>query len=461
MTQIIQTLSKVTVKFPNFGSEDNILKSGITIDNVLFKIPGTDFSIYWYGFLIAVGILIAMLYGFNKARKIGLNPDRVTDVVIGGLIGAVIGARAYYVIFSLDKYIVDGEVQWADIFSVRDGGLAIYGGLIGAIIVGGIVAKIRKCYLPTLLDLISPCFLIGQCIGRWGNFFNQEAFGSNTTLPWGMYSSKTISYIAENFTDGSVDSLQPVHPCFLYESLWCLIGFILLHFLFKKRKFDGEIFLLYIGWYGLGRFFIEGLRTDSLYLFNIRVSQLVAGTCVLVSIVLLIIFRNLAKRNETKIYVDRTESIINLASYNAKVLVKAEKKELKKKVAEAKETGEGITDITKEYEEKFGDSKKELAYLEGVEKLIIEKAEAQREKEQAEKESEIKEDESSILLDDEYDSEEIDELEELDKIEESVEDVDSALDDDKAEEVKEEVEEAEKAEESDNTKESDDAEEEE
>ena len=397
MTQIIQTLSEWKVSFPNFGSGDNIFKSGIKVINVLFKIPGTDFSIYWYGFLIAVGILLAMIYGFKKARKIGLNPDRVTDAVIGGLIGAIIGARLYYVIFSLDNYIIGGKIQWAEIFSVRDGGLAIYGGIIGAILVGGIVAKLRKCNLPTLLDLTAPCFLIGQCIGRWGNFFNQEAFGDNTDLPLGMISNATKSYIAKHFTDGSVDAALPVHPCFLYESIWCLIGFLLIHFLFKRRKFDGEMFLIYIGWYGLGRFFIEGLRTDSLYLFNIRVSQLVAGTCVLAAIILIVIFRSLAKRNETKLYVDRTESVIALAGYNAKVIVKKEKKELKRKLIAAKETGEGITEITKEYNDKFGDRNKETDYLNGVERLIIEKARDLHEENESKKESEVEKDKSLIL----------------------------------------------------------------
>lgn len=423
MTQIIQMLAEMKISFPNFGSGDNVLKSGIKIDNVLFKIPGTDFNIYWYGFLIALGILIAIIYGMRKAPKIGLNPDRVTDAVIGGLIGAVIGARAYYVIFSLDNYIVNGKLQWGEIFSVRDGGLAIYGGIIGAILVGGIVAKIRKCYLPTLLDLVAPCFLIGQCIGRWGNFFNQEAFGNNTDLPWGMISNETRSYIATHFSDGSVDPMLPVHPCFLYESIWCLIGFILLHFLFKKRKFDGEIFLLYIGWYGLGRFFIEGLRTDSLYLFNIRVSQLIAGACVLASIVLIIIFRSSAKRNGSKLYVDTTESIIALAGYKAKVSVRAEKKELKSKLLAAKETGEGITDCTNEYNEKFGDKKKEADYLDGVEKLIIEKATAKAEKSESVKESEIEEDKNSILDETEDKSDKA--VEEFDETEVSENEIDS------------------------------------
>lgn len=397
MTQI---LANMHVSFPNLGSSDNIFKTGFDIDNVLFKIPGLDFNIYWYGFLIALGILIAMIYGLRKSPKFGLNPDRVTDAVIGGLIGAVIGARAYYVAFSFDNYVVDGKISWMDIISVRDGGLAIYGGIIGAIIVGGIVAKIRKLKIPALLDVTAPCFLIGQCIGRWGNFFNQEAFGDNTSLPWGMFSNQTYSYIAEHYTDGSVDPSLPVHPCFLYESLWCLIGFIILAVLAKRRKFDGELFLMYIGWYGLGRFFIEGLRTDSLYLFNIRVSQLVAGTCVLVSIVLIIIFRSLAKRNETVLYVNTSESVRMLAGYTAKVKAKAEKKELSKKLKEAKETGEGITDLTKEYEEKFGDSKKLNTYIEGMAKLILEKEENESLDKQNIEDEKIKEDRSLIIEDD-------------------------------------------------------------
>ncbi len=174
--------------------------------------------------------------------------------------------------------------------------------------------------------------------------------------------------------------------------------------------------LLYIGWYGLGRFFIEGLRTDSLYLFNIRVSQLVAGTCVLAAIVLIIIFRSSAKRNETKLYVDRTESIVALAGYNAKVMVKKEKKELKNKLAIAKETGEGITDLTKEYNDKFGDKAKEIDYLNGVEKLIIEKAKAMQEKSKSAEEAEIEEDKNSILY--EADTESVETENETDSTEE-------------------------------------------
>ena len=259
------------VYFPNFGSGDNVLKTGIDIDRVMFKIPGTNFQIYWYGFLIAVVIILAMIYGFKKMKKAGIDPDRATDAVIGGFFGAIIGARLYYIIFS--------DTPLSKFFDFRDGGLAIYGGLIGAIVVGGIIVKLRKLRLTAMLDIVAPCFFIGQAIGRWGNFFNQEAFGTNTTLPWGMLSNTTANYVSSHITDGSVDPLKPIHPCFLYESLWCLLGFVLLHIYFKHRKFDGEVFLCYTTWYGLGRFFIEGLRTDSLYLGSMRVSQIGRASC--------------------------------------------------------------------------------------------------------------------------------------------------------------------------------------
>lgn len=405
MTGLSSILSSVTVSFPNLG-DDNIFTTGFKVDNVMFTIPGTDFNIYWYGALIAIGIIVAIVYCFRKAPSYGLNPDRVTDVVIGGLIGAVIGARLYYIVFSLDSYRnADGSLDIAAMFSIRDGGLAIYGGIIGALLVGCIVAKFRRCRIAPLLDLASHGFLIGQCIGRWGNFFNQEAFGTNTDLPWGMYSESTRKYLRYHLDEGSYSPTSPVHPCFLYESIWCLLGFILLHFLRKKRKFDGEIFLLYIGWYGLGRFFIEGLRTDSLYLFNIRVSQLVAGTCVLASIVLLLVFRSSSKRSGAALYVGSPDSVILLADYTARSQVRKERRELSKKLKAAKETGDGITDLTVEYEEKFGDMLKKKDYIDGVKAFIIENAIKQKEELEQQKEKELSEDKSKIL-DDDFDDEE-------------------------------------------------------
>ena len=364
MTQFLQVLatdldsgviSKIRsnpdkVYFPNFGSGDNILSEGFTIDRVMFTIPGINFKVYWYGFLIAVGILLAMVYGFKRMKEVGVDPDRATDGVIAGFFGAIFGARLYYILFNSDMSLTQ-------FFNIRDGGLAIYGGIIGAIVVGGIVVKIRKVKLTALLDVVGPCFLIGQAIGRWGNFFNQEAFGSNTDLPWGMMSSKTINYIAEHYDDlgGEVSSYAPVHPCFLYESLWCIAAFVFLHFYLKHRKFDGEVFLMYIGIYGLGRFFIEGTRTDSLYLMNIKVSQLVAGACVLASVVLIIIFRNMVKRNDDyKLYVDTKLSKAQLEEYETYAEVQKAKKELKSKIKAAKAAGESTAELEKEYEEKFG-----------------------------------------------------------------------------------------------------------
>lgn len=353
------------VYFPFLGG-NNIFTNGFRLNNEMFTIPGTNFAVYWYGFLIALGILLAMIYGFKKMRSFGIDPDRATDAVIGGLIGAIIGARLYYVIFSFSDYLTEsGSVDWKAIISIRDGGLAIYGGIIGAILVGGIIAKIKKLKLVALLDVVAPCFLIGQAIGRWGNFFNQEAFGSNTTLPWGMMSSKTISYLSEVQTEIAdkagvvIDQYLPVHPCFLYESLWCILGFVLLHLYAKHRKFDGEVFLMYIGWYGLGRFFIEMLRTDSLYLANIKISELVAGTCVLVSIILIIIFRSMVKRNENyKLYADTDISKAQLAEYDMFVNMKSEKSQLKKQIKKAKARGEDFSKLQAEYDEKFGENAK-------------------------------------------------------------------------------------------------------
>ena len=322
------------VYFPNFGDGDNVLKSGIDVDRVMFTVPGTNFKIYWYGFLIALGIVLAMIYGFKKMKSAGIDPDRATDAVIGGFFGAIIGARLYYVIFSDSTPITK-------FFNFRDGGLAIYGGIIGAILVGGYITKLKKLRLMTMLDVVAPCFLIGQAIGRWGNFFNQEAFGTNTDKPWGMMSLTTANYISNNVTDGSVDPLKPIHPCFLYESLWCIAGFILLHLFFKHRKFDGEVFLCYTGWYGLGRFFIEGLRTDSLYIGSVRVSQLLAGLCFLASVAIIIAMRVRINKYKDYVFFKDTElSREQILQYDNYKRFEKERRELKKKIAEAKAKGE-------------------------------------------------------------------------------------------------------------------------
>ena len=268
------------VQFPGLGLE-------LTVDRVAVSIGG--FNIYWYGVIIAAGMLLAMLYAFHYADDFGINSDRLIDVVLVGAVMAIVCARIYYVAFAPFEY----DSLW-DMIDIRQGGIAIYGAVIGAFVFGGLMAKIRKIPILPLFDLVGVCFLIGQGVGRWGNFVNQEAFGCNTTLPWGMYSEGTYAYLSgvqSTLADQgvTVDPAMPVHPTFLYESLWCLAGFVMLTLLLKKRRFNGELFLLYIIWYGLGRFWIEGLRTDALMLTaNLRTSQLVALISVAVAAVLLV-----------------------------------------------------------------------------------------------------------------------------------------------------------------------------
>ena len=301
----ISELKQNQVIFPKLGID-------ITINDTAFTLFGLE--IKWYGLLITLGMLLAMIYCFSQMKKYGIDPDRAIDAVIGGIIGGLIGARAYYVIMQWEDY----AGNWKSIFNIRNGGLAIYGGIIGAVIVGGLVAKLRKVKLLPLLDVASMGFLLGQGIGRWGNFTNQEAFGYNTDNIFGMSSGKIRDWIISVNSDMSspadliaMNADKPVHPCFLYESVWCLLGFVLLAIFAKKiRKFDGQIFLMYLGWYGLERFFIEGLRTDSLMIGTMRVSQVLAAICFISSVILLVVILNKVKRmgDEYVLYVDTDES---------------------------------------------------------------------------------------------------------------------------------------------------------
>ncbi len=308
--------------------------TGLTTDEIVFPRIGIDLhvnrtafsigsvDIQWYGVIISVGMILALVFGFSQMKKYGLNPDRVIDCVIGGIVGGIVGARAYYVIMAWEDY-ADNP---ASIFNIRQGGLAIYGGIIGSLLVGLTIAKFKKVKVLPLLDIVGMSFLIGQGIGRWGNFTNQEAFGSNTTLPWGMSGGLVQSHIATMIDQGkSIDMYQTVHPCFLYESIWCILGFIVLFLISKHRKFDGQMFLLYLVWYGLGRSVIEGLRMDSLMLGNIRVSQALSVVLVLVSVILLIVYGSKVKRmgSDYTLYKDTPDSKllltdISVKEYNAK-----------------------------------------------------------------------------------------------------------------------------------------------
>lgn len=249
-------------------------------------------TVRWYGVIIAFGLTLAVLFGGRKAYVWKMDINKMLDVLIYGCVGGIIGARLYYVFSKWDYY----SANLNEIFQIWNGGLAIYGGLIGGILVALVVCKIEKLNILNLLDLCGMSFLIGQGIGRWGNFTNQEAFGTNTSLPWGMYSEKTEAYLTKLVNSGSdiiVDPAKPVHPTFLYESLWCLLSFVILFIVCQKfRKFSGQLFLGYGVLYGIERTVVEGMRTDSLYIgdTNIRVSQLISFILVVVCGTLLIIF---------------------------------------------------------------------------------------------------------------------------------------------------------------------------
>ena len=279
------------------------ISRGFTVSSILaqFNLFGHDITIRWYGAIIAFGFLLAVLFGGRMAYKWKINLDKMIDVLIYSTIFAIIGARLYYCIFEWGRY----KDNPADIIKIWEGGLAIYGGIIGGIAAAFVVCKVRKLNFYNLLDLAGMSLLIGQGIGRWGNYANQEAFGTNTDLPWGMWSAKTALYINNNqalFAEKGIemDPNLPVHPTFLYESIWCILGFFVLYIITKKfRRFSGQTFLCYGVWYGTGRMIIEGFRTDSLYVGNtsIRVSQLLSAAIVLVCLAALIAVTVKYKKN--------------------------------------------------------------------------------------------------------------------------------------------------------------------
>lgn len=254
-----------TISFPGLGLSFNPSRIAFSIGSK---------PIYWYGIIIAAGFLLAVYYAMKRADQFGLTQDNIIDMLICAVPLAIIGARAYYCIFSWGLY-KDDPIR---VLYIWEGGLAIYGGVIGAVIGLFIYTKVKKVKASAMLDIGGLGLLIGQSIGRWGNFMNREAFGAETT-----------SFLRMGLTDANGVTIY-VHPTFLYESVWNALGLLILHFYSKRRKFDGQIFLMYLGWYGLGRMFIEGLRTDSLYVgsSNLRVSQLLAGICFLGVVIFLV-----------------------------------------------------------------------------------------------------------------------------------------------------------------------------
>ncbi len=260
-----------------------------TLKPVAFTLPiGNGWDIYWYGIIIAAGFLAAIVYAMRNADTFNIETDRMLDVALVTTPLAILCARAYYLIFDGEKLTSIG-----DFFGFGDSsgfsGLAIYGGVIGAFLIGALMCKIRKIKILDMFDIAAIGFLIGQGVGRWGNFINQEAYGSFTGSSWwGMQSTRTISEMGEGL----------VHPCFLYESVWCILGAFVLHYLSKKRSFSGEIVLMYGMWYGFGRAIIELLRTDSLMIGAFKVSFLLSIILCAACAVLIFVVRSKIKENK-------------------------------------------------------------------------------------------------------------------------------------------------------------------
>ena len=245
-------------------------------------------SIHFYGMIIAFGLILAVVYATRRSKQFGIKEDDVLDGVLYVTPFAVLCARAYYCIFSWEHY-ADDPIR---LLYIWEGGLAIYGGVLGAAIGVTVLCRVKRIKLPAMLDLVSLGFLIGQSIGRWGNFFNREAFGAETD-----------TFLRMGLMNRYSGDVTYYHPTFFYESLWNAIGFLLLHHLSKKRQCDGQIALGYAAWYGLGRAFIEGLRTDSLYWGPFRVSQLLAAVSCFAAVSVLL-WLNLRPHDPSKLFVN-------------------------------------------------------------------------------------------------------------------------------------------------------------
>ena len=290
----LTAMKNMPISFPGlFGDWE------LNIDPVAIHI---GHGIYWYGIILAAAMLAGLYLCMKQSKHYGLTEDNVMDMVLWAVPCCIIGSRIYYVLFYLDLYRkADGSLDWGAMLRIWDGGLAIYGTVIVGVLVALIYTKRHKIPFFAMTDLAVMGLMLGQIIGRWANFINREAFGTETTLPWRMKLWVT-----------SYTSIE-VHPTFLYESLWNLIGLLLIVFIVSKgRRFDGENTWFYFLWYGLGRSWIEGLRTDSLYLFNwelfgqrIRVSQALSIVMAAVAAFMLVYNIAVKKRSPEGLWVNR------------------------------------------------------------------------------------------------------------------------------------------------------------
>ena len=267
----------VTVSFPGLGIGE------FSFNKVAFSLFGT-IEVRWYGIIMVTGIILAFLYAYYRSKHEGISFDDLLDYAIFTVLSGIVGARLYYVITSGQKY------TFGEIFAIWNGGIAIYGAIIGGATALLCVSLYKKIKWQKAFDMVCPGVMIGQIIGRWGNFFNGEAYGESPAADNLLYFMR-MELRHENWANSYI-----CQPTFLYESLWNLVGFLIINALYKKKKFDGQVFLMYITWYGFGRMFIEGLRTDSLMVGTFRISQVVAFLCVVTGSILLVYLGIRAKK---------------------------------------------------------------------------------------------------------------------------------------------------------------------
>ena len=334
------------VEFPNLFKNHGLK---LNINDVVFKLGSLE--VRWYGLLISGVVVLCIFLGLKSCKKYGIDPNDLLDYLIFSLPAAVIGLRVYYVAFNFEEY---RDNIW-DIFAFWKGGLAIYGGIIGSAIAVFIVAKVKKQKVLKILDFLIGYIALGQAVGRWGNFFNQEAFGGPTTLPWGMTGDKIAAFVrSQGWAAGTL-----VHPTFLYESLWCFVVFavIMLYRRSKLKKVDGECLALYMILYGAERTLVEGLRTDSLYIGNtgIRVSQLLSAILVIVGITLFIDFK---VRWKKAVYEGTAEGVGTDESGFAAALeeLKSDEAAAEEAIDDAAEAAEEAIDDAAEAAEKAADN---------------------------------------------------------------------------------------------------------
>ncbi len=274
-----------TISFPGFGLGE------FDVNSVAFTVFGLEIA--WYAIIITCGMIASVLYTVYRAQKIGITFDDILDFALFTIPIGVIGARLYYVLTTLEQYD-----SFLDVINIRNGGLAIYGGIITGTLTVFIICRVKKIKFIALADCVAPSIILAQSIGRWGNFMNGEAFGEETTIFCKMGLNNELTNFETIY----------VHPTFLYESLWNIIGFVLINIFYKKKQYDGQFLFVAFGWYGLGRFWIEGLRTDSLYIpgTSLRISQLLAGLVFLVCLGFTIYFA--IKKPKGEFYVKEQKS---------------------------------------------------------------------------------------------------------------------------------------------------------